>query len=111
MAFADLREFLACLEERGELARVQREVDLEYEIGAICRHAVDVDAPALLFEQIRGHTMPVIANLTANRRRIAIARKRYRRAFGRACIRDPGQATSASHRQHAPGRCNSGSGG
>jgi UbiD family decarboxylase len=73
MPFADLREFLDRLEEVGELSRVEVEVDPEYEIGAICRHAADLDGPAILFERPRGHTVPVVANLLAAKRRSALA--------------------------------------
>ena len=73
MAFADLREFLKRLEATNDLVRVQREVDLAYEIGAVCRRSVDLDGPALLFEHPRGHTMPIVTNLLANRRRMVSA--------------------------------------
>jgi UbiD family decarboxylase len=73
MPFADLRSFVDRLEAEGELRRVAVEVDLAYELGAICRRAADLDGPALLFEHPRGHSMPVLANLLATRRRVALA--------------------------------------
>ncbi|MFQ5851572.1 MAG: hypothetical protein ACE5JU_13430 [Candidatus Binatia bacterium] len=42
MAYHDLREFLQFLEQKRELARVDVEVDLTCELGAICRKALDV---------------------------------------------------------------------
>ena len=37
MPFADLREYLNALEKAGELARVKKEVDRKFELGAICK--------------------------------------------------------------------------
>jgi len=37
MPFADLREYLNALEKAGELARVKKEVDPKFELGAICK--------------------------------------------------------------------------
>jgi len=58
MAYADLRQFLERLDREGELSRVETEVELDYEIGRICRKALDPKAPALLFNHIRGHSVP-----------------------------------------------------
>ena len=73
MAYADLRQFLQRLEEEGELGRVQRPVELHYEIGAVCRKTLDLRGPALSFEAIRGHKVPLVVNLFATRRRYAMA--------------------------------------
>ena len=69
MPFADLREFIARLDAEGHLCRVTKEVDLKYEIGAICRRSLDHRGPVLLFENVRGHGIPVIANLFSSRER------------------------------------------
>ncbi len=57
----------------GELLRVAVEVDPVHEIAAItdrvCRQPDG--GPALLFERVRGQTMPVVTNLLGNPRRIA----------------------------------------
>jgi UbiD family decarboxylase len=67
------RQLIALLEGEGELLRVRAEVDPEYEICAWCRHVADDDGPALLFERIKGHESPALANLFGTRRRIAMA--------------------------------------
>lgn len=73
MAYRDLRQFLARLEETGHLVRVKAEVDLKYEIGAICRRVVDVDGPALLFERPGGYSVPLVTNILGSRERYALA--------------------------------------
>jgi 4-hydroxy-3-polyprenylbenzoate decarboxylase len=67
------RDFLALLERTQELLKIKEEVDPKYEICAFCRHVADRDGPALLFERIKGHTIPALANLFGTRRRIAMA--------------------------------------
>lgn len=54
MAFQDLRAYIACLEQNGELQRVAEEVDWQLEIGAIIRRCYDLGAPAALFEKGEG---------------------------------------------------------
>ena len=73
MAYADLRQFLYQLEKEGELAHVERPVELNYEIGAVCRKTLDVRGPALSFDAIRGRRVPLVVNLFATRRRYALA--------------------------------------
>lgn len=73
MAYADLRQFLARLESAGHLTHVPVEVDLAYELGAVVRHAADLNAPAPYFDHVAGHSIPVAANLLGTRERIALA--------------------------------------
>ncbi len=63
MPFEDLREFLRFLEEKGELARVEKEVDLRYEIGAYIRKTSDIQGPALYFEKVRGRSIPAVGGI------------------------------------------------
>jgi UbiD family decarboxylase len=49
-----LRDFIHELESIGELQRVSAQVDLNLEIGAICRRCYETGAPAPLFENIKG---------------------------------------------------------
>jgi UbiD family decarboxylase len=50
MPYRDLREYIAKLEELGELARVSKEVDPKYELGAICNAAHDRGRKAVAAE-------------------------------------------------------------
>ena len=67
------RDFLVQLEDAQELLRIKDAVDPKYEICAFCRHVADMNGPALLFESIKGHDMPAVANLFGTRGRIALA--------------------------------------
>jgi UbiD family decarboxylase len=49
----DLREYIACLTELGEIQEIHREVDLDLEVGAIIRRSYDLRAPAPLFNSLR----------------------------------------------------------
>ncbi|MBO0878103.1 MAG: UbiD family decarboxylase [Pseudonocardia sp.] len=63
-----LRGFLDELDEAGELARVTESVSLR-EVGAL----IDECPQALLFSEIAGCGMPLVANVMASRRRLAVA--------------------------------------
>ena len=70
----DLREFLDELEKAGELHTVGVEVDPKHELGAICKIFNErPNSPALLFENVKGSTIPVVGQLLASDRRIALA--------------------------------------
>jgi 4-hydroxy-3-polyprenylbenzoate decarboxylase len=49
-----LREFLAALDEIGELQPIDRQVDWNLEMGAITRRSMDIGAAAPLFNSIKG---------------------------------------------------------
>ncbi len=55
MAFKDFREYVAKLEEEGEVQHIQEEVDWNLEVGAIIRRSYDLRAPAPFFEKIKGY--------------------------------------------------------
>ncbi len=63
MVYRDLREFLAQLEQEGELRRITDPVSPHLEMTALCDRVLRVAGPALLFEQPTGHAMPVLGNL------------------------------------------------
>lgn len=71
--FADLREFLAHLEKQGELKRISVEVDPYLEFTEICDRTLRKGGPALLFENPKGHAMPVLGNLFGTPKRVALA--------------------------------------
>jgi len=73
MPFEDLRQFVTALDEAGELARVKREVDPKFEVGAICKTIHDKGRQALLFEKVRGCSMPVFTESLGTFKRIALA--------------------------------------
>ncbi|HZW99003.1 MAG TPA: menaquinone biosynthesis decarboxylase [Trueperaceae bacterium] len=69
----DLRTFMQLLEERGELVRVKDPVSTYLEAAALADIAVKEDGPALLFENVIGHDIPVAMNLYGTARRMAWA--------------------------------------
>lgn len=73
MAFKDLREFMTLLEKEGELVRIKAEVDPVLEVTEIADRTLRSDGPALLFENPKGHSIPLLANLFGNTKRIALA--------------------------------------
>ena len=71
--FEDLRDFLADLEARGELQRVDTPVDPNLELTEVCRRTLECGGPALLFTRPSGTKVPVLANLFGTQERIAAA--------------------------------------
>jgi 4-hydroxy-3-polyprenylbenzoate decarboxylase len=70
--YQDLRDFIAQLEKLGELKRVAAAVDPRLEMTEICDRVLRRGGPAVLFEQPKGHAMPVLANLFGTPRRVAL---------------------------------------
>ena len=68
-----LNAFINTLDELGELRKIQVPVDPRYEIPAVLDHLCGIDAPAILFENVKGHAMPLVANLLGTKRRLALA--------------------------------------
>jgi len=73
MIFSDLREFVALLEERGLLKRVGVEVDPFLEITEILDRLVKTGGDAVLFENVKGYDVPVLANAFGSMERICLA--------------------------------------
>ena len=73
MAFEDLREFIRALEKNGQLKRITVEVDPDLEISEITDRVSKQNGPALLFENVRGHSMPVLINAMGTRERMKLA--------------------------------------
>ena len=73
MSFKDLREFIDLLEQAGELKRVKAKVDPYLEITEISDRTLRAGGPALLFENPKGSSVPLLANLFGNTKRVAMA--------------------------------------
>ena len=72
MKYKDLRDFIALLESKGELKRIHQEIDPYLEMTEICDRTLKAGGPALLFENPKGHTMPVLGNLFGTPDRVAM---------------------------------------
>lgn len=72
MALKDLRDFISLLENQGLLKRIQHPVNCQLEITEICDRTLRAGGPALLFENVVGHNIPVLANLFGTPERVAL---------------------------------------
>ncbi|WP_318493742.1 4-hydroxy-3-polyprenylbenzoate decarboxylase [Photobacterium leiognathi] len=72
MKFKDLRDFIAYLEQNGQLKRIKQAVDPDQEITEISDRTLRAGGPALLFENPIGYNMPVLANLFGTPQRVAM---------------------------------------
>jgi 4-hydroxy-3-polyprenylbenzoate decarboxylase len=68
----DLRSFVDLLVREGELAVVDAEVDPYLEIAEIADRASKAHGPALLFRNVKGHSLPVLMNQMGSIRRIEL---------------------------------------
>jgi 4-hydroxy-3-polyprenylbenzoate decarboxylase len=88
VACRDLRDFIAQLEQAGELRRIAEPVSPHLEMTALCDRVLRAGGPALLFERPTGHTMPVLGNLFGTPARVAramgVTDLRELRLFGEA---------------------------
>ena len=71
--FDGLREFVRFLEARGQLRRIQREIDPVLEVSEIAQRVMRAGGPALLFERVRGSRFPLLINTYATRERMSWA--------------------------------------
>ncbi len=72
MKYKDLRDFVAQLEKQGELKRIGAEIDPRLEMTEICDRVLKAGGPAILFENPKGHSIPVLANLFGTPGRVAM---------------------------------------
>ena len=72
-AWSDLRQFTRALGATGQLKTVTQPVSLRLQVTGLCHRSLVGNGPALLFEDIQGHDMPVLGNLFGNEERILAA--------------------------------------
>jgi len=72
MKYKDLREFLVQLESKGELKRVTTEISPYLEMTEICDRLLKSGGPAVIFENPKGHNIPVLGNLFGTSKRVAM---------------------------------------
>ncbi len=72
MQYRDLRDFITKLEEFGELKRIKLNIDPYLEMTEICDRTLQAEGPALLFENPKDHTIPVLTNLFGTTKRVAL---------------------------------------
>ncbi len=69
----DLRQWIALLEQEGELVRVGAEVDPHLEVTEIVDRTVKAGGPALLFERPKGSAHALLVNQFGSERRMCLA--------------------------------------
>ncbi|CAN1210114.1 UbiD family decarboxylase [Tumidithrix helvetica PCC 7403] len=69
----NLRSFLNLLEQRHQLHRVKALVDPDLEIAEISNRLLQSGGPALLFENVKGSSTPVVVNLLGTVERVCWA--------------------------------------
>jgi 4-hydroxy-3-polyprenylbenzoate decarboxylase len=72
MKYKDLREFLVQLESKGELKRVATEISPYLEMTEVCDRLLKSEGPAVIFENPKGHNIPVLGNLFGTPKRVAM---------------------------------------
>lgn len=72
MQYHDLRDFLAQLEQMGQLKSITAVVDPKLEITEICDRTLRLGGPALLFKNPKGYSVPVLGNLFGTPQRVAM---------------------------------------
>lgn len=73
MKYLDLRHFLISLEKGGELKRITPIIDPYLEVTEICDRVLKQQGPALLFENPKNSSIPLLANLFGTPLRVAQA--------------------------------------
>jgi 4-hydroxy-3-polyprenylbenzoate decarboxylase len=72
MKYKDLRDFIALLEQQGELKRIHVPVDPHLQMTVVCDRVLRAGGPAILFENPKGYNIPVLGNLFGTARRVAM---------------------------------------
>ena len=74
MPIESLRDLVSVLEEKGQLKRVKASVDTDLEIAEIMRRLMYAkDKPAVLFENVKGYSIPILGNTFGSNERLRIA--------------------------------------
>ena len=73
--YSSLRAFVEKLEAEGELVRIKRLCDPNLEVAEIAARTMKLPGggPALLFENIRGSSFPLLINAYGSKHRMALA--------------------------------------
>src|SRR5262249_22764551 len=66
-----LRDFLALLEQRGEVIRIRKEVDPRFEVAALIRDIQQRRNRAVVFERVKGFQNPIVSNVCGSYANVA----------------------------------------
>jgi 2,5-furandicarboxylate decarboxylase 1 len=73
MAFSGIRGFIEELRSQGDLLTISTPLDPKYEISAVLSEMGKKEAPAILFEKVKGYPVSVVGNLVGTKRRLSMA--------------------------------------
>jgi len=73
MATTGIKSFIQTLKAQGDLISIVTPLDPKYEISALLSELGKKEAPAILFEKVKGHRLPVLGNLLGTRGRLSLA--------------------------------------
>lgn len=74
MANTDLRSFLELAKQHGEVLEVNKKLDPKFEASAVLMRLEEEDRyPAVMFNNVGDGQYPVLSNVFANRKRLALA--------------------------------------
>ena len=74
MPLESLRDFIELLEQKGQLTRVKASVDPDLEAAEIMRRLMYArDKPAVLFENVKGYSIPILGNAFGSDERLRMA--------------------------------------
>jgi len=65
----NMREFVDVLDKKGILIKIKKPVDVKFEASTIMRM---LDGKPILFEKVKGFSMPVVANISSSRELVAM---------------------------------------
>src|SRR3972149_4161629 len=68
----DLRDFIEACEAAGELKRITAEVDWNLELSHIAKLNEERSGPALLFQNVKGYSSPVLTSACTTTSRLAL---------------------------------------
>ena len=74
MPLESLRDFIELLEQKGQITRVKASVDPDLEVAEIMRRLMYAkDKPAVLFENVKGYSIPILGNAFGSEERLEMA--------------------------------------
>jgi len=73
MSYRDLCEFMAKLEDSGQLVRIREELNPELEISEVTSRVTREGGPALFFERVADSHIPVVTNVFGSMERMKMA--------------------------------------
>ena len=98
----DLRDFLSLLDAKKQLLHVRRQVEVDLEIASVVKL---LKGRPVVFENVRGHSMPVVSNLCSNRELVCQALGTPREALIRRLAEaidhpvEPSRADASGYRE------------